>query len=128
MTAAEYVAQSKPKRSKYGNKPVAVDGYRIDSGREARRWRELQLMEINGKIHDLVRQPKYILAPGVMIAGEGRKRPAMRYRADFAYVEVATGHRIVEDVKSAPTAAKADFRMRQHLMKSVHGIDVRIVK
>ncbi len=125
MTAEEFRAAVKPR--KYRNKPVVVDGVRIDSRREARRWTELQIMERAGMIRDLQPQVTYILAPSVKIAGEGRARPAMRYTADFRYVDAKTGDVVVEDVKNPTTAKAADWRMRQHLMMSVHGISVRVI-
>lgn len=129
MTAAEFVAQSTAKkRNKYGNKPVVVDGVRIDSRKEARRRVELQRRERVGEIYDLVCQPVFILAPAVRLLGEKRQKPAMKYRADFGYTDTFSNARIVEDVKSGPTAKKEAFRIKLHLMKSVHGIDVRIVK
>lgn len=119
---------SKPKKSKYGNRKVVVDGIKFDSQREAKRWVKLLGMERDGDIQNLLRQPKFILAPAVRIAGEARKRPALRYSADFSYVEAATGRTVVEDVKSTPTAKSKEFRRIQHLMQAVHGISVRVVK
>ncbi len=116
------------KRTKYGNRKVVVGGITFDSHREHSRYVVLKMMQIKGEIRDLALQPTFILAPGVKIAGEARKRPAVRYSADFTYVEADTGRTIVEDVKSTPTAKSKEFRRIQHLMKSVHGIDVRIVK
>lgn len=116
------------KRPKYGNHKVTVGYIQFDSKREAARWEKLCGWEQGGIICDLVRQPKFVLAPSVQIAGETRKRPAVRYSADFAYTDASTGERIVEDVKSAPTAKSKEFRRIQHMMKSVHGIDVKVVK
>lgn len=109
------------KPTKYRNKPRVVNGLRIDSGREAKRWEHLCFLEQDGQITQLERQVKFILAPSVKIAGEKRARPALRFTADFRYVE--RGQTIVEDAKGFADTA---FRIRQHLMKSVHGIDVRL--
>lgn len=109
------------RRNKYGAKPRMVAGVRIASGREAKRWSDLQWLEMDLKIENLERQVTYILAPSVKIAGEKRARPALRYTADFRYVE--NGVTVVEDAKGF---ADTSFRIRQHLMKSVHGIDVRL--
>jgi hypothetical protein len=43
--------------------------------------------------------------------------------ADFVYCEA--GVIVVEDVKGVQTDA---FKIKQHLMMSVHGVDVRITK
>lgn len=122
-------AAPKPKKAnKYGNRKVVLNGIKFDSQKEAKRWEKLCGWEQAGLIRGLVLQPTFILAPSVRIAGEARKRPAVRYRADFSYEEPNTGLRVVEDVKSAPTAKSKEFRRIQHLMKSVHGIDIRIVR
>lgn len=110
-----------PKRSKYGAKATVVGDLNFDSKREARRWGELQLLERAGKIGSLERQVVYVLAPSVKIEGEARARPALRFKADFKYVE--NGATVVEDAKGFAGTA---FRIRQHLMKHVHGIDVKL--
>ena len=107
--------------NKFRNKPQVVDGVRFDSKRELRQWGELQILERAGKISQLERQIAYVLAPSVKIEGEKRRRPALRYTADFRYVE--GGQTVVADSKGHADEA---FRIRQHLMKSVHGIDVRL--
>ena len=110
-------------RSKYGNKKVvAVDGATFDSVREFRRWGELQLLQAGHKISQLERQVTYELAPAVTLVGEKRKKPALRYVADFRYLD-ESGNTVVEDAKGHETK---EFRVKRHLMKSVHGIDVRL--
>jgi hypothetical protein len=109
--------------NKYNAKPQVVDGVLFDSKREAKRWAELLLLERAGRITRLVRQITFILAPSVKIAGEKRARPALRFKADFGYFDRATAETVVEDAKGYADTA---FRIRQHLMKSVHGIDVRL--
>jgi hypothetical protein len=85
---------------------------------EARRAEELKLMERSGRITELREQVAYVLAPSVVI--QGRKRPPLRYLADFVYVE--DGETITEDVKGRITDG---YRIKRHLMKSVHGIDIK---
>lgn len=109
------------RRSKFNAKPQVVDGERFDSMRELRRWLELKTLERAFRISKLERQVTYVLAPSVKIEGEARARPALRYKADFRYIE--GGKTIVADAKGHADTA---FRIRQHLMKSVHGIDVRL--
>lgn len=109
------------RRNKYGAKPQMYYGVRFASIREMKRWIALQDRERKGEISQLERQIPYVLALSVRIAGEGRARPALRFTADFRYVE--KGQSIVEDSKGKADTA---FRIRQHLMKSVHGIDVRL--
>lgn len=122
MTAAQYRAQPLQKRRKYGNKHVIVGSQHFDSMREAKRWLVLEAKRQHGEISKLERQVTYELAPSVRIAGEKRARPALRFKADFRYVE--KGQTVVEDAKGFKK--ETAFRIRQHLMKSVHGIDVRL--
>lgn len=112
---------AKKRKRKYGNKHVIVGSQHFDSMREAKRWLVLQGREQRGEISSLERQVTFVLAPSVKIAGEKRARPALRFKADFRYVE--KGQTIVDDAKGMSDTA---FRIRQHLMKSVHGIDVRL--
>lgn len=111
---------------KYGNKKVNLDGMTFDSQREVARWAALQLMQKAGDIRDLQRQVPYVLAPAVRLGPSQRQKPAMRYVADFVYRDLRKGDVVVvEDVKGVQTEV---FRVKLHLMKSVHGIDVQMVK
>ena len=107
-------------RNKYGAKKVVVDGLKFDSKREAARWERLCGYEQRGLITNLERQVTYVLAPSVKIEGEKRARPALRLKVDFRYVD-ENGKTVLEDAKGVADTA---FRIRQHLMKSVHNLDV----
>lgn len=115
-----------PKR-KYGNKKIEIDGVKFDSKKEAKRYGYLQLLEVLGEIKDLELQPKFELIKGVKFSGDARAKPAMRYTADFAYTDVLTGERIIEDVKSEITKKSTDYKMRRHMMLAIHGIEVKEV-
>ena len=108
------------KTPKYKNKKVTIDGILFDSAKEANRWLQLKAMQTRGEISGLQRQAVFVLVPSVVL--DGRKKPAIRYLADFAYQQ--GGKDIVEDVKSAATKGLAAYRMKKHLMKSVHGLDI----
>lgn len=110
------------RRNKYGNKKVVVDGQTYDSMREYKRWNALCGYEQAGLITNLERQVTYVLAPSVKLAGEKRAKPALRYVADFKYLD-ENGQIVVEDAKGHETK---EFRTKRHLMKSVHNIDVVI--
>ncbi|WP_235837979.1 DUF1064 domain-containing protein [Chitinasiproducens palmae] len=112
------------KRAKYGNCKVEVDGITFDSRREAARYQTLKAMQAAGQIRDLRRQVPFVLTEAVVL--DGRKKPALRYVADFTYVE--GGALVVEDVKSTITAKASTYRTKKHLMKAVHGIDIREVR
>ncbi len=105
-------------------KTTSAGGIKFDSKAEAKRWDELLLLMRAGHIKDLSRQVPFILAPAVDL-GEARKKPALRYVADFVYFDSKTGARVVEDVKGMATDA---YRIKRHLMATVHNIIVKEVK
>lgn len=111
------------KRSKFGNKREQVDGIWFDSKGEAARYIEIKMMEKAGLITDLQLQVSFELAPKVKIAGKWK--PPLRYVADFVYTDVQSGKRIVEDFKGVQTKV---FRIKRHLMKFIHDIDITITK
>lgn len=104
--------------SKYRNCKTIVDGITFDSKAEARRYGELKLLLKAGAITDLIPQAPFELVPSVVLGN--RKRPAIKYKADFVYTE--NGHKVVEDVKGMKTAV---YSLKKHLMKHVHGIEIR---
>lgn len=108
--------------NKFGAKKTTVAGIVFDSKAEARRYGELLILERAGYICGLERQPVYVLAPAVMIGG--RKKPALRYKADFRYWDHEAERMIIEDVKGVVTPL---FRVKQHLMATVHGIEVVVI-
>lgn len=87
--------------NKYKNKKVIVDGIKFDSTREARRYRELKLLEKAGMIKDLELQPKFELIPTIKTDKETLRK--VSYYADFKYIDTQTGKEIVEDVKGFKT-------------------------
>lgn len=103
--------------SKYGAIKTKIDGITFDSRKEAQRYAELRLMANGHTITQLEMQPVYILAPAVII--NGRKKPALRYKADFKYIR--DGVQVVEDVKGMLTPV---YRIKRHLMKHIHDIDI----
>jgi hypothetical protein len=115
----------KAQRAKFNNVKVDVDGQLVDSGKEARRARELEQLQAAGVIQDLKRQVRFVLAPAVHLVGEARKKPALRYFADFTYLQ--DGQLVVEDAKSPPTRKLASYRNKKHLMATVHGIHIKEV-
>lgn len=110
--------------NKFGAKKTEVAGIVFDSKAEARRYGQLINMERAGHIAGLTRQVPFVLAPSVKFEGAKRIKPALRYVADFCYSDIKTGRVVVEDVKGVITPL---FRVKQHLMKTVHNIDIRVV-
>lgn len=109
--------------NKYHAKTVVIDGIKFRSKAEGTRYCELRVLERAGAIKDLELQPSFVLAPGVTL--NGVKKRSLRYIADFSYVDVSTGHRVVEDVKGDITPM---YRAKQHLLKHIHGIEVKEIK
>nr|WP_151960922.1 DUF1064 domain-containing protein [Acinetobacter bereziniae] len=119
------IPKARPRQSKYKNKTIECDGLKFDSVKEARRYRELKILERAGEIKELQTQYAFVLAESVRFSNEPRKKPAVKYVADFVY---RVGDKlIVEDVKSAATRKEKYFRLKKHLMMSVHGIEVQEV-
>jgi len=110
------------RRAKYGNVRTMVDGEILDSKKEAKRWRQLQLLELHGHITDLKRQVVFELAPRAVFK-RSRASPAIRYVADFAYYE--NGEYVVEDTKSPISRKLPAYRLKRHLMQTVHNVEIR---
>ena len=106
---------------KYGNKPCQVGAEKYRSQRERDRHQALLLLQRAGMIAGLTREVPFLLAQSVRIEGEKRARPAVKYVADFIY-STADGRQVVEDAKGVQTPV---YRLKKHLMATVHGISVR---
>jgi len=114
------------KGNKFNAQKVVFDGMTFDSRKEHKRYIELKAMSQRGEIYDLQHHTKFELVPSVKLEGEKRAKPAIRYFADFTYY-TALGAYVVEDVKSKATRKLAPYRQKKHLMKTVHGIDIKEV-
>ncbi len=116
-TAASLVLAKKP--SKFGNKACEVGGQKYRSKREANRHQALMLLAHAGLVENLRREVRFELAPAVKL--DGKTKPALRYFADFVYFDKRLGREVVEDCKGHRTDV---YRIKRHLMKSVHGVDI----
>lgn len=110
------------KPSKYGNERVTVGAESFDSKREMERYHHLLILQRAGRIQQLQRQVVFILSPAVVIGG--RKRPPLKYVADFTYVEEGATVKTVEDVKGVITK---EYRIKRHLMAAM-GIQIKEVR
>ena len=108
--------------SKYHSRKVTLDGMQFDSHREAKRYRELSLLQRAGHISDLRMQVRYILIPGQKKPSGGTER-AVTYTADFVYRDKA-GREIVEDAKGVRTQ---QYIIRRKLLLYVYGIEINEV-
>jgi hypothetical protein len=124
MPASELLAKAAAKKpNKMHAEKTVVNGVEFASKAEARRFNHLKVLERAGRIKDLQLQPVFVLAPAVVL--DGRKKPALRYVADFSYVDLATCKRVIEDVKGMATPV---YRIKRHLMKTVLGLEVKEVR
>lgn len=98
-------------RSKYGNKPVVVDGVRFASKAEAKRDAELQLLARTGEVKAIERQPRIsLIVNGVKVC---------TYVGDWRYIETRGQDMflVVEDCKGHQTR---DFKIKWALAKALH--------
>lgn len=127
-------------KNKYQAIKTIVDGIEFDSRKEARRYRELLLLQRAGEIQKLRTQEKFVLIPSqyeTVETGEyyqlGSKRgipktkevcveKAVVYVADFTYME--NGKLVVEDTKGFRTK---DYIIKRKLMLKEYGIKIREV-
>lgn len=111
--------EAKPKKPKYGNHKVIVDGEKVaDSQHEYRRLNDLKVLQRAGEIKELHTQVRYNLIPPQVI--DGKRERGTDYIADFVYW-TKDGQFICEDAKGHKTA---DYIIKRKLMKLIHNIDV----
>ena len=109
--------------TKYGNVKTEIDGIKFDSLREARRWRELTLLERAGEISHLERQKRFKLTPTMRDRnGKVLERPSY-YIADFYYKD-KDGKEVVEDAKGYKTP---EYVLKRKLMLCTHAIRIKEV-
>lgn len=119
--------QEEKKRSKYNNQPAErnADGnktIKFDSKKEAARFDELMLLLKAGKIRDLRLQPQFTLQEAYTTP-EGERVRAIRYNADFSYIDTEADRLVVEDVKSKPTKTKV-YAMKKKMLRDKFGITI----
>ena len=121
---------------KYGNKKIQFDGHVFDSKKEARRYRDLLLLQSAGEISDLETQFKFVLIPAQRefnareIYTKGPKKGCFKpgkllekevaYYADFVYND-KNGNWVVEDAKGVRTK---EYIIKRKLMLYIHGIRI----
>lgn len=111
-------------KSKYNNIKTVIDGIIFDSKRESERYCELLILIKAKTIKDLELQPKFVLQDGFKKNGVTYR--AITYKADFKYVDVATGKTIIEDVKGVETK---EFRLKRKLFEYKYkSLELTIIK
>lgn len=108
--------------SKYKNKKTQIDMYIFDSTKEAKRYRELKLLEMAGEISNLELQPRFLLQESFKKNGKTYRK--IEYVADFKYIE--KGKTKVEDVKGLQTDV---FKIKHKLFeKKYPELELRIIE
>ena len=96
--------------------------YIFDSTKEAKRYRELELLEMAGEISNLELQPRFLLQESFRKNGKTYRK--IEYVADFKYIE--KGKTIVEDVKGLQTDV---FKIKHKLFeKKYPDLELRIIE
>lgn len=103
--------EKKPKRRKYGNERVQVDGIMFDSQKEARYYEELKMRRAAGDLKLVLLQVPFIL-PG-----------DIRYKADFVTIDKNGNYEVI-DVKSEATRKNRVYINKKKQMAAVWGIEI----
>lgn len=108
---AEATGEEKPKRSKYGNRRVEVDGKKFDSQHEANVYQDFMLRVKSGELKTVLRQVPFDLPGGI------------RYMADF--VAIDQDNRVtVYDAKSEITKQNRTYINKRKQLKACCGIEI----
>lgn len=105
----------KPKRNKYGNRRVEVDGIKFDSQHEANVYQELMLRVRAGELKTVCRQVKFDLPGGIV------------YIADFVAIRPDLTIEGVYDAKSEATKQNRVYINKKKQMRACWGIEIREV-
>ena len=106
----------KPKRAKYGNRKVTIDGMRFDSKHEADYYFGVLLPRVRaGELRCVCRQVPIDLPGGI------------RYIADFVTIRPDMTVEAVIDAKSEPTRKNRVYINKKKQVKACWGIDIKEV-
>lgn len=113
-------ATKAPRRGKYNNRKVKLDGYTFDSEREVEYY---VVIKGDPTVSNVVVHPRFELTPKFTNA-DGVKRRAMHYFADFL-VTYKDGTEKVVDVKGVETPV---FKIKRLLFELKYGKVITIVR
>lgn len=113
------------RKSKYNAHKVHTEDYGdFDSSAEYRYFLHLLARCRNGEVSGIERQKVYELVP-TQKAPSGKRMPAIKYIADFVFVDSDGTH--VQDVKGYRSPADAAYRVftiKKKLMLQKYGIEI----
>lgn len=107
--------------SKYKARRRTYNGMTFDSGRELKRYRELELLQKAGRIGNLERQVKIVLRgrDGPIKTDSGKRDRT--YVADFRYVDWdRKGLIVIEDAKGHPTP---EYKLKKAIL-AAQGVEI----
>lgn len=110
-----------PRRQKFNARTTVVDGVTFASAKEAARYQVLVQRLRAGDIRDLRLQPTFEIRTASTAGVQARTGI---FSADFDYVVVATGARVVEDVKGGRATATEAYRLRKRAVEAAYGITI----
>lgn len=98
--------------NKYSNETTKVDGITFDSRNEARRYKDLKLLQKSGVIKNLEVQAKFLLLD--TLRKKGKTFQKRYYYADFKYYDNELKKTVIEDVKGARTPM---YKIKRHMFE-----------
>lgn len=98
------------KKFKHGNKITEIDGKKFRSKFEAKRHKELKILEERKEINNLLTQVPFIIFDS-FTDKNGIKHSGIKYIADFTYYK--NGYFIIEETKGYETAY---YKMKRKLI------------
>lgn len=107
--------KKKKKKSKYKAVKTEINGIEFDSKKEARRYKELKILEKADEIKSLELQPRFLLQEKFEYNGKTIRK--IEYIADFRYID-EEGNTIVEDVKGMKTEV---YKIKKKIFLKIYG-------
>lgn len=107
--------KKKKKKSKYSAVKTKVNGIKFDSKKEARRYKELKILEKADEIKSLELQPRFLLQEKFKYNGKTIRK--IEYVADFRYID-EKGNTVVEDVKGMKTEV---YKIKKKIFLKMYG-------
>ena len=104
--------EGKPRKSKYGNQRVEVDGMKFASKHEAAVYQQLLLRVKAGELRAVIRQVNFDLPGGIA------------YIADFVAIRHDFFIEGVYDAKSAATKQNRVYINKKKQMQALYGIEI----
>ena len=111
------------KRHKFGVSPKeerTSNGIVFDSKRERHRYDELCMLVRSGDIEQLELQPRYDWKTFCEANNRSVERKNF-YKADFRYIDTATGATVIEDVKGHRTA---EYKRKKRIVETLYQITI----